>query len=144
MKVGKLKALGRPKKTTTGGERKLKTFGPRLREFREKRGLSQHELALAVAAHWTQISRYERGLQLPAADRIVDLARVLRVNPDALLIGDRGGVEEIEFKNIRLYERFRALDELPKDEQETVLRLVDAVLAKHKLEHLAEQVKRSA
>lgn len=122
----------------------MTSFGPRLREFREKRGLSQQELSQAVGAHWTQISRYERGLQLPTADRIVALSRVLRVTPNALLLGERNGDEKLEFKNIRLYERFRALDVLPKDEQETVVRLVDAVLAKHRLEHLADDVRRSA
>lgn len=122
----------------------MTSFGPRLRELREKRGLSQQELAQAIGAHWTQISRYERGLQLPTADRIVDLTKVLRVSPNGLLLGDRNGDEKLDFKNVRLYERLRALDALPKEEQETVLRLVDAVLAKHELEHLADRVRRPA
>ena len=67
---------------------------------------------------------------------------MLRVSADTLLRGTRNGEEDLPFKNVRLFERFRLLDALPKDAQETVLRLVDAVLAKHELEHLAERVKR--
>ena len=137
------KRPGRPKGSGTT-EMRLKGFGPRLREIREKRGMSQHELARALGAHWTQVSRYERDLQLPTADRVVGLAQVLHTSLDALLLGEREPEDQLELKNVRLYERFRELDQLPKEEQETVLRLVDAVLAKHKLEHLADQVRSKA
>lgn len=119
----------------------MKGFGTRLRQLREERGLTQVELARAAGTTWMQISRYERDLHLPAADKLAALARVLRVSADMLLWGDVAGKQAIDIKNIRLYERFRAVDDLPKHEQETILRLVDAVLAKHRLEHLADQTR---
>lgn len=91
-----------------------------------------------------QVSRYERDVHLPATEKLAAMARALRVSVDTLLWGDTKPEERLEFKNIRLYERLRELDQLSKDEQETVLRLVDAVLAKHELEHLADRVRRSA
>jgi transcriptional regulator with XRE-family HTH domain len=91
-----------------------------------------------------QVSRYERDIHLPATEKLAALARVLRVSVDTLLWGDSKAEEPIDFKNIRLYERLRELDQLSREEQETVLRLVDAVLAKHELEHLAERIKKSA
>lgn len=122
----------------------IRGFGARLRQLREQRGLTQEDLAKAIDTDWMLISRYEREVNLPAAEKIVRLARALHVTTDALLRGDRSGEEPIEFKSIRLYERFRALDGLPREDQETVVRLVDAVLAKHKLEHLADEVRKTA
>lgn len=106
--------------------------------------MTQEDLAGAVGTTWMQISRYEREVHLPAADKLAALARVLRVATDTLLWGGESEGPPLELKNFRLYERLRALDQLPKDEQETVVRLIDAVLAKHKLEHLADEVRRHA
>jgi len=120
----------------------MKQFGSRLREFREMRGLTQEELGRAVNTDWTQISRYERGINAPTADRLVALARVLRVTPNSLLLGDRSAEEKLEFQNIRLYERFLVLDKLPKDEQETALKILDGVIAKYELENLAAKLRK--
>lgn len=114
----------------------MEGFGARLRELREKRGLTQQDLAEAVGAHWMQISRYERGVQLPTADRVVALAKVLRVTADGLLLGKPKGEEKIDFKNVRLYERFRALDELPRQDQDIALQLIDAIIAKRRMTRL--------
>ena len=134
---------GRPKGSKNVTVDEIKGFGQRLKTLREKRGLTQQQLAEATKTDWTQISRYERDVNLPTADRVVALARVLRVSPNALLLGTRGE-EKIEFNNIRLYERFRTLDKLPKDEQEVALQILDGVIAKYELAHLADRVKRSA
>lgn len=122
----------------------MRGFGARLREWREKRGLTQEDLARAAGSTWMQISRYERDVHLPATEKLAAIARVLRVSADTLLWGDTHQPDTIEFQNLRLYERFRALDQLPKDEQETVIRLVDAILAKNKLEHLADQIRNAS
>lgn len=121
----------------------LKGFGERLKALREKRGITQQELAQMTGSDWSQISRYEREVNLPTADRVVALARALRVSPNKLLLGTRGE-EKIEFSNIRLYERFLKLDKLPKDEQEIALQILDGVVAKYELANLADRVKRSA
>jgi transcriptional regulator with XRE-family HTH domain len=125
----------------------LSGFGERLRQIREQRGMTQQELAQAIGGHWVLVSRYERGVHLPPAAKIVTLAEVLHVTADALLRGDRKGEEPMPFENIRLFERFRALDKLPKEEQETVLRLVDTVLGNYEWERMAREriaIKRTA
>jgi transcriptional regulator with XRE-family HTH domain len=121
----------------------LRGFGERLKALREKRGITQQELAAMTGSDWSQISRYEREINLPTADRIVALARALRVSPNKILLGTRGE-EKIEFSNIRLYERFLKLDKLPKDDQEIALQILDGVIAKYELANLADRVKRSA
>jgi len=134
----------RGKKPTNGRERpatreKLKDFGPRLRSFREKRGLTQQDLAQAVGTTMMLISRYERGMHLPAADKVVALARVLHVTTDALLRGDRKGEEPVPFENIRLFERMKILDHLPRSEQNTVLEVIDALVARHEVKDVMER-----
>lgn len=138
------RALGRPKVDKKATGEILKGFGERLRSLREKRGLTQQSLAKAIGTEWTQISRYEREVNFPTADRVVTLAQALRTTPNKLLLGTRNQDEKLEFKNLVLYERFLALDKLPRDEQETVLRILEAVLAKNELAHLVERVRRTA
>jgi transcriptional regulator with XRE-family HTH domain len=111
----------------------LNGFGERLKELREKRGLTQEDFAASIHTHWTQVSRYERGLQFPTADRLAAMAKVLRTSTDALLFGKPKREEKIEFKNLRLYERFRALDDLPRQDQDVALQLIDALIAKRRM-----------
>jgi hypothetical protein len=46
-----------------------------------------------------------------------------------------GSVSEAQpLNNVRLLERFRALSQCEPEEQETVIRLIDAVIVKHRVE----------
>src|SRR5438132_1379817 len=101
----------RTKKRGTGN-RVLTDFAARLKQLREKRGLSQADLAQAVGIHKSHLIRYEQGQISPTAEKIVGLCLVLHVTADALLRGDRKDEEPIEFANVRLYERMRALDQM--------------------------------
>jgi transcriptional regulator with XRE-family HTH domain len=104
----------------------------------------QEDVARSIGTDWMRISRYERGPHLPTADNIVALARVLRVTTDALLLGQREEEDAIEFNNLRLCERFRALDQLPRDEHEAIVRIVNAVLAKYAYENVTERSRRAS
>lgn len=121
------------------GENPLQGFGDRLRAFREKRGLTQRDLARSLGVTLMLISRYEHGVHIPTAEKIVALARILRVTADALLLGDHKGEEQIPFQNVQLFERMRLLDRLPRAEQATVLDLIDAVLTRHQMKQLVER-----
>lgn len=62
-----------------------KLFGARVRELRERKGLSQEELADAAKLHRTHISLIERGHRSARLETIELLARALRVQPSELL-----------------------------------------------------------
>ncbi|MGB5882297.1 MAG: helix-turn-helix transcriptional regulator [Thermoanaerobaculia bacterium] len=111
----------------------LKSFSGRLRNLRERRGLSQQELADMVGIHLSQLGRLERGVSTPSAETVLALAHALRATTDALLRGDRAGEQELAIGNVRLFERFRALETLDRDEQETAIKLIDALVAKQKV-----------
>jgi transcriptional regulator with XRE-family HTH domain len=123
----------------------MKDFGPRLRQLREGRGLSQGELARLLGIDPMQTNRYERGLNLPSAETIVKLAQILRVTADELLTGRREAAQAApEIRSIKLLDKFQALDQLPKEEQETALNILEGVIAKYELGRLAERMRKTA
>ncbi|MDP9357286.1 MAG: helix-turn-helix domain-containing protein [Chloroflexota bacterium] len=70
-----------------------------LREWRERRLLTQRELAERVAMSTGQINRIERGIHEPRFSTIRKLAAALEVTPDELVEWEgndlgRGGGEE--------------------------------------------------
>ena len=60
-------------------------FGNRLREFRHLNGLTQQELATQVGVSAVFTSKSERGLKLRSLDRLLKMAKVLRISPAWLL-----------------------------------------------------------
>lgn len=112
-------------------------FGRRLKELRKRRGLGQKELAAAVGVHYIQISKYETGANFPTVGKLLEMARVLQVSMDQLF-GDIAP-DEAQVKNLRLLRRFRELEALPKDDQETAVKLIDALVAKGKIRKIAAE-----
>ncbi|HEV2718495.1 MAG TPA: helix-turn-helix transcriptional regulator [Thermoanaerobaculia bacterium] len=120
----------------------LREFGPRLKRLREARDLSLAELARLLGIDYMQVYRYEKGLNLPAVETAVRLAQILQVSTDELLTGsERSSPPKI--KSVRLFERMRMLDELPKDKQELALQILDGVIAQHEMQSLTERLRRS-
>ncbi len=92
-----------------------------------------------------QVYRYEKGENLPSVETAVRLARILHVSVDELLTGEKSGTLTAAqpLKSVKLLEKFRALERLPKDEQEVALQILDGVIAKYELEHLADRMRRT-
>jgi transcriptional regulator with XRE-family HTH domain len=107
-----------------------KEFGQRLRKFREERFLSQRAVGQGIGIETAQISRWERGLFLPNAETLVELARFLRVGIAKLLLGqEETPGDEPPIEDISLLERFRDLEKLSRKDREMVIGLIDAVIA---------------
>jgi transcriptional regulator with XRE-family HTH domain len=110
------------------------TFGRRLKELRKRRGLAQKELAAAIGVHPFQVSKYETGANFPTVGKVIEIARVLQVGMDQLF-GDITP-DESHVKNLRLLRRFKDLESLPKEDQDTAVKLIDALIAKGKIRKL--------
>lgn len=124
-----------------------KEFGQRLRTLREQRFLSQRELAEGIHIEIAQISRYERGLYMPNAETLVELAGFLRVGVSALLLGREEGPATAEppIQDISLLERFRELEKLERKDREMVIALIDAWIGSRQHEEIvSKRLKRSA
>lgn len=115
-----------------------RAFGERLHRYREDRGLSQRQLSALAGVDPVQISRYERGLGLPAADTLVAIAKVLRVSLDTLLMGkaDRAA-DELPIRNVMLLERLAEIDSLDRKDQDMIVELIHSVLARRSIEAAA-------
>jgi hypothetical protein len=65
-------------------------------------------------------------------EKIIRLAEIFDTTVDYLLTG--GNSEETRLHNIRLLERFQALEDFKAEDQETVIKLIDAMIVKNKVE----------
>lgn len=110
-------------------------FGRRLKETRLRREISQKELASMVEVHPRQISKYEMGTSFPTVAKLFELIRVLRIAPEELL-ADVSSASESPIRNLRLLERFREMEKMTRHDQETVIELIDAMIAKGKIKKI--------
>ncbi len=97
-------------------------FGARLRAARDRRGMTQAQLAEAIGAYPSQISNYENGEKVPEGETMVALADALDVSLDELARGTPRE-EPDEVRDARLRASVREL------ETAGVRRLIDAAVA---------------
>jgi transcriptional regulator with XRE-family HTH domain len=55
-------------------------FGKRIKELREKRGMTQEELSNLLDIDWQHISRLENGKNLPSCNILISLAKIFDVD----------------------------------------------------------------
>jgi len=113
-----------------------KTFADRLKELRKERGISQAELAGMIEVHFTQVSRYERGETKPNAEAMTKMARALNTTVDYLMNGSTSELVESAGLDKELIDRFKQVQELGAEEKKTVLSLLDAFIAKSRIQDL--------
>jgi transcriptional regulator with XRE-family HTH domain len=63
-----------------GSEEPVRVFGSVVREFRQRAGITQEDLAESAGLHRTYISLLERGLRNPSLTVIGQLASALQVS----------------------------------------------------------------
>lgn len=64
-------------------------LGSRLKTIRQKRGITQKELAMRINKSVSAVSSYESNAQLPPLDVIEDIALILNVSIDYLVGADK-------------------------------------------------------
>jgi transcriptional regulator with XRE-family HTH domain len=99
-------------------------FGERLRDTRERRDMTQKELAAGGGCSPRMVSRFERGDNLPDLLWLAYFRRKLHVSLDYLVVGNSPG----NLKDARLLRRLRRLDDLPPQQIEEALRVLDDFL----------------
>lgn len=71
-----------------------RVFGSRLRELRERRSVTQEELARRVELSRTSITNIERGRQRVMLHQVVELAEALEAKPEELMPKDLGNEDQ--------------------------------------------------
>ncbi|MCP5105948.1 MAG: helix-turn-helix transcriptional regulator [bacterium] len=74
-----------------------KDIGERLKEAREKLGISQKQIALDICVARSTLSRIERGELFPGADELYALMEKKGISP-AWLLSSRGGMFDTSIK----------------------------------------------
>ncbi len=109
-----------------------KNFGIRIKGLRKNKKWTQKELANKIDVRFPQLNKYECGLHTPPMDKLVKLSEVFDTTIDFLLTGNR--TEERPLHNLRLLERLQELEEFASEDQEIVIKLIDAMIVKNKVE----------
>jgi transcriptional regulator with XRE-family HTH domain len=122
-------AMARRKKTPTVPE---ETFGKRLARLRKTRGFSQTELGELLGVSQRVMTYYERQSERPPAHLLPRLAEVLGLLLDELL-GLRPTHDKPAPRNTRLWMKLREIEKLPAGDRKAVIKLVDGLLARQKL-----------
>lgn len=107
------------------------SFGKKLREARETKGLSQKGLATKIGSVHTVIGRYERDEMKPSIDVVKRLAEELGTTVGYLL----GEAKEAQLlKDPAMLKRFQEINELNEEDKACVFTFLDAFLAKNKMQ----------
>lgn len=72
-------------------------IGDRIKQAREKNGLTQSALAKKLGLSRSAVNAWEMGVSIPSAQYLIELSRLLRVSVDYLLEVDRRETIDISF-----------------------------------------------
>ena len=100
-----------------------KAVGRRIKEAREKRHLTQEELAARIDISPTNVSVIERGTKIPRLDTFVAIANALEVSGDALLLDVVDHAAESQASDLSA-----ALEGLPWEEKRRILKVVRTLM----------------
>ena len=111
----------------------MSQVGPRLRLARERRGLSQKEVAEQTGAYISNLSCYESGKRTPPLELFVAIARVLGVSTDYLLgLGEEYSAER------ELREIVANLQQLPPRDRQLLAGVIRLAVRPNREEQPAE------
>lgn len=108
------------------------SFGKRLKELRKQKRWTQKELAAMVNIGFSQFNKYECGLHIPPAAKLIELSRLLDTSVDYLLSGEN--TQQFSLHNTRLIKRFRELERFDAEDQEAIIKVLDAMIMKNKMQ----------
>ena len=100
-----------------------KAVGRRIKEAREKRHLTQEELAARIDISPTHVSVIVRGTKIPRLDTFVAIANALEVSGDALLLDVVDHAAESQASDLSA-----ALEGLPWEEKRRILKVVRTLM----------------
>jgi transcriptional regulator with XRE-family HTH domain len=106
-------------------DRKMNSFGKKIRECRDAKGLSQSELARQLNTNHSIIGKYERDEVKPTIDVVKKIAQVLDTTVGYLL----GETEDLNLlKDPAMLNRLNEIGHLPEHDKECILYTIDGLL----------------
>jgi transcriptional regulator with XRE-family HTH domain len=108
-------------------------FGARLARLRKARGYTQTELGELLAVTQRVVTSWESQGRIPPAEALPRLSEVLGVRVEALL-GTAPLREPEPPQHTRLWRKLREAEKLPEADRKAVLRFIDALLTRQRLQ----------
>jgi transcriptional regulator with XRE-family HTH domain len=108
----------------------------RLKLKRLQKGLSQTELAERTQLSHVHVGRIEKGQSQPTADVIRRLAEALEVSSGYLLDGETSEAFP-RHSDPEIYRRLQEIEQLPEEDREVVMKLIDAFLFRSQVKRMA-------
>ena len=102
-----------------------KAVGQRIKAAREKKSMTQEDLAARINISPTHVSVIERGTKIPRIDTFVAIANVLEVSADELLVDVVNCAANGVASNLSA-----AIEVLPHEEKMRVLKVVAALIGR--------------
>ena len=87
-------------------------IGNFIADCRKEKGLTQEQLAEKLYITDRAVSKWERGLSLPDADKMLDLCNILDINVNELLNGEKINMKDYEKKTDELLVELAKQEEL--------------------------------
>jgi transcriptional regulator with XRE-family HTH domain len=115
-------------------------FNDKLKLLRKEKEWSQDALARMLETDGRQISRYETGKFLPSAEVIIKIAKLFNVSVDYLLFEDVTR-KPLHFSDDELISKLTQVEDLTKEDKDSLLHFVDAIVAKNQMKSLAHSIK---
>ncbi len=104
----------------------MDSFGKKLRECREAKGLSQKDLAKLLNTSYSVIGKYERDEMLPSIEAAKKISKLIDTTVGYLL----GEVKDMDvFKDTAMLKRLIDITALKEDDKEHILYTIDHLLA---------------
>ena len=79
---------------------------------RKEKNLTQEQLAEQLGVTDRAVSKWERGLSLPDADKMLELCKIIDINVNELLIGEKINMNDYKKKNEELLLELAKQDEI--------------------------------
>lgn len=109
----------------------MDSFGKKLRECREAKGLSQKELAQMLQTSYSVIGKYERDEMQPSIEAAKKIAKLVDTTVGYLL-DEVSGMDV--FKDTTMLRRLNDISALKEKDKEHILYTIDHLLASVKTE----------
>ena len=98
----------------------MDTFAIRLRKLRKKRKLTQVDVGDMLGVSGENVSRYERGLSYPTADKLLTLSKNFQVSMNYLLADDDIDIAAADMDDVELLNFFLKVRYLSNDDKKTI------------------------
>lgn len=108
-----------------------KAMGARIKTLRKAKHWPQKQLANMVGIRYELLNKYEGGFGVPPVDVLARLADALDTTADYLITGTRA--EASQLANIRMFRRFQALEHMTEEDQQAIMRVLDAFIAQQRM-----------